>query len=119
MNKVIIRMPYESDINVKNCFAKNNEIKKHVRNWLMAFQAKLGNALRDNIPKTAAIEIDLAIVVPQRKGKLPDTHNYRELILHSVGKVVGYDDWTFAGHWYPARRVEADEEPTITVTIRW
>lgn len=122
MQQVVIKMPYEPDISVNHCYNRGNPrygIKRHVNNWLAAFRAKLNNAFRDNMPDTPNIKIDLAATVPQRKGRMLDVTNLQKLIVDVVATIVEYDDWTFECHCYPARRIEAEEEPTITITIRW
>ena len=122
MGLAIVKMPYEPDLSVNHCYLRGNPKfgkKKHVKNWLKAFRVKLNNIFRDNKPTTAAIEVDLRITVPRRRGRLPDTTNFQKVLLDVVAAATGFDDWTFTGHCYPARRVKAGEDPTITITIRW
>ena len=122
MPKIVIDMPYEPDVSVNHCYNRGNPrfgVKKHVNNWLVAFQVKLNNALQKSRPKTAAIEVRLEIICPQQKGRMPDTTNFMKLLMDSIAVAVGYDDWTFAGHCVPAKRVKDGEEPLIKTTIIW
>ncbi len=122
MQQVIVKMPYEPDISVNHCYNRGTPrygLKKHVNTWLTVFQGKLNNAFMDNKPDTPNIKMSIRITVPQRKGRMPDSTNFQKILMDHVAIAVGYDDWTFEGHCYPARRVEVGEQPTITVYIEW
>ena len=102
--RVLVTMPYDPMVSVNSAYVRNNPRlghRKRVDQWLTVFKIKL-NAARGSCGKPIdQVRMDIVIHRKTRRGRLPDTSNFRKLPQDLAASVLGIDDCHFYGVDYP------------------
>ena len=110
---VTVSMPYDSMMSVNSAYIRNNPRlghRKRVDEWLMVFKFKLNVARGSHGNPIDNVRMDITIYRKIRRGRLPDTSNFRKLTQDLAASVLGVDDCLFYGADYPIVCIEALEE---------
>lgn len=121
-----VTLYYEPRVSVNHCYNNNNPrhgICPDAEAWMWELRGALNTAIDTNnfrLPGVgASVQVDISIQAPRRKGRLPDTSNFRKLINDIVAATFGMDDQRFGGTDHVAVRTELDEDPCIYVVVIW
>jgi len=113
---VTVSMPYDPMVSVNSAYIRNNPRlghRKRVDEWLMAFKINLNAALGCNGTPVGNVRMDITIHRSTKRGRKPDTSNFRKLPQDVAASVLGVDDSCFYGSDYPLvcskNRTEDDE----------
>ena len=117
-------VPYEPDVSVNHAYNRGSArygVKPHVDMWLKMLKIAANRLIGTLYPAeySEPVTLDLQIIVPMRKGRLPDTSNFRKLIQDTLAVCLDVDDSCFGGTDTPARRVAKGEEPGILIVLEW
>jgi hypothetical protein len=118
-------MPYEADVSVNHAYNRGSArygIKPHVSSWLLALRCNANRSIGKVGGRVAAgypVTLDLEIIAPRGRGRMPDTSNFRKLIQDVLAAALGIDDSIFGGTDTPARRARDGEEPAIIIRLEW
>ena len=123
---VTVSLYYEPNVSVNHCYNNNNPrhgICADAEAWMWELRNAVSTAITANKYKDPVaggkVQVDISIQAPRRRGRLPDTSNFRKLINDVVAAALGMDDQTFGGTDYAAVRVEEGKEACINVVIIW
>lgn len=118
-------MPYEPDVSVNHAYNRGSArygLRPHVSGWLIALRCNASRSI-EKVGGGAAygtpVTLDLEIIAPLQRGRLPDTSNFRKLIQDTLATALGVDDVVFGGTDTPARRVTDGENPAIKIRLEW
>jgi len=113
---VTVSMPYDSMVSVNSAYIRNNPRlghRKRVDEWLTAFKIKLNAARGSHGTPIGNVRMDITIHRSTRRGRKPDTSNFRKLPQDLAASVLGVDDNCFFGVDHPLvcskNRTEDDE----------
>ena len=121
--QVLVSMPYDPMVSVNSAYRRNNPRlghRKRVDEWLTAFKIKL-NAARGSYGKPIdKVRMDIVIHRKTRRGRLPDTSNFRKLPQDLAASVLGIDDCHFYGVDYPiVCSKDRQEDDEIQFDFTW
>lgn len=120
---ISIDMPYEADVSVNHAYNKGSArygLRQHVSIWLTLLSLTASHlVVAGGEANGAPVTLDLEIIAPRQRGRLPDTSNFRKLIQDTMAAALGVDDVVFGGTDTPARRAADGEEPAIIIRMQW
>lgn len=111
--------PYEPKVSVNRAYNKNNPRygkRREVAAWLVQLKTLLGRLGLYRYPVLGQVRMDLWVYAPRRRGRLPDTSNFRKLPQDIIALALGVDDSCFGGTDHPAIRVRT---PSINICLHW
>lgn len=117
---VTVIMPYDPVISVNSAYVKNNPRLGHRREvdqWLTAFKINLNAARKNHGIPIGNVKMDIIIYRKIRRGRKPDTSNFRKLPQDLAASVLGVDDCRFYGADWPL--VEEEGEDQIIFNFTW
>jgi len=119
---VTVNMPYDPIISVNSAYIRNNPRlghRKQVDQWLTALKIKF-NAARGSLGVPVGnVRMDITIYRKIRRGRLPDTSNFRKLPQDLAANALEVDDNCFYGEDHPIVCIEAQEEDEIQFDFVW
>jgi len=116
---VHIKQPYEPKISVNRAYYGGSQRHKklpEVEAWLWHFRVAVREAAGSYGPPLGKVRMDLAVYVPQQRGRLFDTSNARKLIQDVAAAALEVDDARFGGTDYPTER---SDDPHFSVLLSW
>ncbi len=119
---VTVSMPYDPMISVNSAYIRNNPRLGHrkiVDEWLTVFKFKLNVARGSHGTPIGNVRMDITIQRKIRRGRLPDTSNFRKLPQDLAASVLETDDCYFHGEDHPIVCIEAQEEDEIRFDFVW
>ena len=101
---VTVSMPYDPMVSVNSAYVRNNPRlghRKRVDQWLTMFKIKLNVARGSYGIPIGNVRMDITIHRSTRRGRKPDTSNFRKLPQDLAASVLGVDDNCFFGIDHP------------------
>lgn len=110
---VSVIMPYNPIISVNSAYVRNNPRlghRKQVDGWLTVFKIKLNNNRKNHGTPIGNVKMDITIYRKPRRGRKPDTSNFRKLPQDLAASVLGIDDSHFYGTDHPLHVEEGEDQ---------
>lgn len=120
---VSVSMIYDPQVSVNSAYNRNNPRlghRKRVIQWLTVFKCRFmlarGGMIR--LP-VGPVKMDITICRSPRRGRLPDTSNFRKLPQDVAAAALGVDDSVFFGTDHSILTIPKSEEDTICFDFVW
>ena len=120
MKQLSVSMPYNPQISVNHAYRRGSPRygkKKVVTEWLADFRLLVQNqlALLDCREVPEKVRMDIEVLCRPRRGRRPDSSNFRKLAQDVLAAALGVDDSIFSGTDHAAVR---SDDPRIVFTVR-
>lgn len=112
-------MYYEPKLSVNHAYRRGNPAYGHCGEataWLTEFRLHCNQAIIGAVPAIGQVTMDLAVFPPRRRGRMPDTGNFRKLPEDVLAAALEVDDACFGGTNVPAVR---SDRPRIVIMFVW
>lgn len=120
---VRLEIPYFSIVSVNRAYNRGDPkqgIKEDVEKWLIVLRAELNREIKHSqmLNIDGVVRMDITLYLPPsplRKGRDPDTSNFRKIPQDCIAAALGVDDSIFCGTDYPI----AEGDNIMLIELSW